>query len=87
MTQQHIFDNSKYAIDNSYKHSDVFLLGAHKAANPKFLELPSTLKNIGDSDLDMDDKISNEEFSNDDEFKNNMNKSTNECFQNNTSKI
>ena len=89
MTQQHIFDNSKYAIDNSFKHSDVFCFGAHKLAESKFLELPSTLKNIGDSDIDIYiyDKMSNEDLSNDEELKSDMNKSKNECFQNNTSNI
>ena len=87
MTQQHIFDNSKYAIENSLKQNDLLFTGANKITDPKFLELPSTLKNIGDSDIDIDDKISNEEFSNDEEFKTAMNKSNNQCFQNNTSKV
>jgi hypothetical protein len=87
MTQQHIFDHSKYAIDSSFKPNNLLFTGAQKITDPKFLELPSTLKNIGDSDIEIDDKISDEEMSNHGEYKTAMNKMNNQCFKTNTSKV
>lgn len=65
MTTQHVFEHSQQDFSKGLWTNGKFCVAKNNIMNHQFLELPANLKDIGDSDLEVEDFDSNDEVTND----------------------